>query len=224
MGFRRRPLSQAIVSATRILAATVAGTFVLFAVSARADVTISAGATRNMACAGGVCSPTAKRAVLNVTDLENLLASGNVTVTTTGSSNVQAHDIHIVAAVSWQSGSTLTLNANESIADDKSMAVEGTGSLAILTNDGGSGGVLSFGAKGHVTFADLSSVLTINGTPYVLVDDIASLAGDIAANPKGDFALANSYDAKADGIYTASPIATTFSGIFEGLGNTISNL
>ena len=48
--------------------------------SASADVTISAAATQNMTCTAGVCAPTASDAVLNVTDLENMLASGNVTV------------------------------------------------------------------------------------------------------------------------------------------------
>ena len=36
-----------------------------------------------MSCSAGVCAPTATDAVLNVTDLENLLASGNVSVVAT---------------------------------------------------------------------------------------------------------------------------------------------
>src|ERR1700733_10116591 len=54
--------------------------------SADAAVTISTAATSNMSCVSGVCSPTAKDAVLNVSDLTTMLASGNVTVNTaTGS-------------------------------------------------------------------------------------------------------------------------------------------
>ena len=56
-------------------------------VSAR--VVIGADATQNMTCSAGICAPTAANAVLNVSDLETLLASGNVTVTTTGT-GVQA--------------------------------------------------------------------------------------------------------------------------------------
>ena len=89
---------------------------------------------------------------------------------------------------------------------------------------GAPGGVSSFGANGHVNFSSLTSSLAINGATYTLVGNIATLASDIATNPSGDFALASSYDAKGDGTYAASPIATTFSGNFEGLGNTIENL
>jgi hypothetical protein len=56
------------------------------------------------------------------------------------------------------------------------------------------------------------------------VGDIHTLASDIAANPGGAYALANSYDASKDGTYTQSPIPTTFAGTFEGLRNIISNL
>ena len=48
--------------------------------SARAEVLISSGATANIACVSGVCTPTKKSAVLNVTQLQSLLASGNVKV------------------------------------------------------------------------------------------------------------------------------------------------
>ena len=51
-----------------------------------------------------------------------------------------------------------------------------------------------------------------------------TLASDIASNPSGDYVLAANYNATDDGTYEASPVATTLSGTFEGLGNTISNL
>ncbi|HEY5048225.1 MAG TPA: hypothetical protein VII49_09415, partial [Rhizomicrobium sp.] len=81
---------------------------VFAAAGAHADVTISSAQTQNMSCSGGVCTPTAKDAVLNVTDLTNLLASGNVEVTTTGS-GVQANNIDVNAAFGWSSTSALSL-------------------------------------------------------------------------------------------------------------------
>src|SRR5436853_2687270 len=81
---------------------------------AYADVVISSDPTSNMSCSGGVCAPTATDAVLNVTDLENLLGSGNATVTTTGA-GVQANNIHIAAAFSWSAANSLTLDAYQSI-------------------------------------------------------------------------------------------------------------
>ncbi len=79
--------------------------------------------------------------------------------------------------------------------------------------------------SGAVTFWDLRSRLIVNGKRYALCGrDIKTLASAIAANPSGNFALAASYDASVDGVYDHVPIATVFSGAFEGLGNTIGNL
>jgi hypothetical protein len=196
---------------------------ILFPVLAHADVKISSGATANMTCSGGVCSPTAKNAILNVTDLENLLATGNVTVTTTGS-GVQAKDIALDAPLSWSSPNALTFDANQTILIENPVTVTGQGGLLVTTNDGGKNGFFGFRGKGQVKFSNLSSALTINGATYTLAADIAALASDIAANPTGNYALAGSYDASGDGIYQSSPIPTQFDGNFEGLGNTISHL
>jgi hypothetical protein len=191
-----------------------------FATNASAAVTISSAATTNMICSGGVCAPTATKAVLNVGDLETLLASGNVTVTTTGT-GVQASDIDVKAALTWSSTGALSLLANKFIVVDEPVSITGLSGLTIQT---GTSGAFSFGKKGNVTFANLSSQLTINGSAYTLVGDIKTLANDIAASPSGDFALAGSYNAGADGTYQFSPIGTVFTGTFEGLGNAISNL
>ena len=51
--------------------------------------------------------------------------------------------------------------------------------------------------RGEATFADLASSLTVNGVAYTLVGTVRSLAGAVAANPGGDFALANSYGRRA---------------------------
>src|SRR5205085_411451 len=111
-----------------------------------------------------------------------------------------------------------------SIAFAKPVMVAGTGALTLTTNDGGTGGELSFAQKANVTFFDLSSSLIVNSASYTLVGDIHTLAADMAANPSGDFALAANYDAGPDGTYSTSPVSTPFAGTFEGLGNTISRL
>jgi hypothetical protein len=190
------------------------------ATHAQAAVTISSAATANIICSGGICAPTAKDAVLNVGDLETLLASGNVTVTTTGT-GIQASDIDVKAALSWSSSGMLSLLAKKSVTVDNPVSISGLSGLTIGT---GKSGTLSFGSKGNVGFANLSSVLSINGSSYTLVGNIKTLASDIASNPSGDFALAANYDASNDGAYNASPIPTVFTGSFEGLGNDISNL
>lgn len=184
---------------------------------AQAAVTISTAATSNIVCTSGVCTPSKKNAVLNVMQLEDLLASGNVKVTTDGS---KSSEIVVSAALSWASANALTLDAYQSITINKAVSVNGTGGLTLTTNDGGTGGALSFGPKGHVTFLSTTNSLTINGATYTLVADTPTLASDIAASPSGDFALASDYTVPS----AAYPIQTTFNGVFEGLGNTISHL
>lgn len=188
-----------------------------------ANVAISTAQTQNMVCSAGVCTPTATNAVLNVTDLENLLAASNIEITTTGS-GVQAGNIELDTPLTWSNSNMLSLDAYQSILIDQPATVSGAGGLSIATNDGGTGGYFGFGQNGQVIFSNLFSPLTINGAAYSLAGNIATLAGDISANPAGNYALANSYDAKEDGTYQNSAIPTEYSGSFEGLGNTISNL
>jgi hypothetical protein len=188
---------------------------------ANATVTISTQQTQNMNCSAGVCTPTELDAVLNVSDLESMLASRNIKV----EAAVEPTDIDIDSPLSWASTNSLTLDSYNSIHVDQPVAITGGGGLALITNDGGTGGgVFSFMPGANVAMSSLSSNLTINGTTYRLANDISGLASAIAANPGGAYALANNYDASQDGTYSAAPVSTTFSGSFQGLGNTISNL
>jgi hypothetical protein len=176
--------------ALAIFAATVASA------PAHAAVKISSAATQNMSCSEGVCTPSAANAVLNVGDVETMLAAGDLTIETAGSGGVQAKDIVVDATLSWSNQSGLTLDAYRSIAVNQAVSVDGITVLDLTTNDGGTDGTLNFGKKGSVTFANLGSGLTINGVSYVIENTIASLASAIAANPPGAYAFAANYDAR----------------------------
>src|ERR1041385_559934 len=102
---------------------------------AQAAVNISDKPTKNMSCSAGVCSPTAKKAVLNVGDLANLLQATDVKVTT----GKHAIAIEISSALSWASANRLTLDANCNVTVKAPVTVAGPGALTIVTNDGGSG-------------------------------------------------------------------------------------
>jgi hypothetical protein len=193
---------------------------VLFSLPAQSAVTIGAGATQDMACVAGICTATAANAVLNVNDLQTMLASSSVKVATGAAGN----NIVVGTGLTWISTNTLTLDARRSVVVNKPISVAGSGSLAVLTNDGSSGGALSFGQQGKITFWSVSDTLTINGVTYTLVNDLATLAADIAAQSNGNFALANDYDAGHDGTHKSTPIPTPFNGTFDGLGNAILNL
>jgi len=190
------------------------------ATSAEAALTIATSATKNVNCSNGVCSAIKANAILNASDLQNMLSTSGVQVV---SGNI-AGAIDVKAALSWASANTLTLDAYTSITVDKPVAVAGSGNLTLTTNDGGSGGALSFGTAGYVTFWSTSDHLTVNGAAYTLVDNIHTLAEGLSANLNGNYALAESYNASADGAYAQAPLGSGFSGTFQGLGNTISNL
>ena len=214
-----------------------AASFALAATAASAStnhygLTISTAATYNVSFNNGVFTATGDNAVLNVTDLEDALANGNTEVTTdNGAGGDEQGDLHVEAALSWKSTSVLTLDAYHSIFVDRLISVDGVGGMSIVTNDGGSQGFFSIGRNGHsidtvghITFAKLSSALSINGTAYKLANSVKGLATVIHQNPSGAYALAADYDASADGTYTSWPIQTYFTGNLDGLGNDISHL
>ena len=181
-------------------------------------IVISKDPTQNISCTGNVCEATAANAVFNITDLRAALKTSDVTVQT-GS---VAQDIEVAVGFDWVNKHTLTLNAQRSIEIDRPVTSEGNGGLSLTYNSGGAGGQLVFGKGGYVNFWSLASPLTINGESYTLIDDIATLASDIAARPRKNYALAKSFTS-TNGYYQTAPIPTEFGGTFEGLGNTISN-
>jgi filamentous hemagglutinin family protein len=171
------------------------------------------------------------------TTIQNSLNSGTAVAlqttftTASGPGNISsgAGDINVDAAISWSTSALLTLSAYHSIIFDAPMTISGAGNLSLTTNNnvGGtsSGGALTFTmGKGSVQFTapptELSP-LTINSEPYNLISDMAGM--ESMNGSAGNFALAVPINAAGSGTFPASPVPT-FSGKFEGLGNTISNL
>jgi hypothetical protein len=174
--------------------------------------------------------------------LSSELNSNDVLIQSIAGAKSGNGDIFVDDSVSWTSGSRLTLEAYRNIVFSAPVTIAGTGGLTLIDadqtqisgtpgmNDGNAAdGNLEFNGNGAVTFTDVvvgntQGSLTINGESYTLENDLVALANAININSSGHFALANSYDASTDGTYTSSPVTTIFSGTFEGLGNTISNL
>ena len=165
----------------KIAPAYAAALSVLAAVPAQADLSISTKSTNNVSCSNGVCAATAKNAVLNATDLTSLLGAGDVKVATGGG----AQDIRVNASLGWSNASLLTLDAARSVTVNRTIKVQGSGGLAVITNDGSVNGLFSFGTKGSVAFANLKSELVVNQQRYTLEGKISTLAADIAKNPGG---------------------------------------
>ncbi|HEX3666048.1 MAG TPA: hypothetical protein VHU23_12555 [Rhizomicrobium sp.] len=197
---------------SRALCAVAAVLIAGVAFPAHADLSVARRATKNVSCSGGSCVATARNAVMNVADLQNLLASQSAVSLDAG----PAKNIAINTALTWTSSATLSLTANGSLIVNKPVTVAGKAGVTIQSNG------LSFGHKASLSFWDLGSSLTINRHAYALVSDIKSLATAInGGGSAGFYALSNDYDAAADGTYNESPIIGNFAGTFEGLGHTI---
>src|SRR5262249_30191620 len=132
---------------------------------------ISNDPTQNMNCSGGVCSPTAPDAVLNVGDLEAMLASGDLTVAAGGGHHTTANII-VADGFSWTNTSRLTLDAKKNLTVTAPVSVAGSGALTLDYNQDGTSSDLLFVNKGKIGFADLNSNLIINGLSFRLVGDI----------------------------------------------------
>lgn len=139
-------------------------------------------------------------------------------------------DIHVNAAITWNSGAKLTLSAYNSININAPITITGAGQLELITNNqiGGTNtsGSINFNG-GNIAFTKVVNGVTqgglqINNQNYTLLNSVDQMRSHM--NDSSDyFALANSYDAKNDGTYTSS-VVSIFKGTFDGLGNTIKNL
>jgi hypothetical protein len=159
-----------------------------------------------------VCNATSANAVLNETTLANMLASGNVTVSSvTAKTNIQ-----VATGISWASAHGLTLDSYAALFIDAGVADNGTGALSLTTGPGSS---LVFGPSGKIGFLGVSNALTINGQAYYLVNSLSSLATLAAAQ---HIALSKSFSA-AGTTYAGPPVADLYATL-EGLGNTITGL
>ncbi|MGH7073103.1 MAG: filamentous hemagglutinin N-terminal domain-containing protein, partial [Stellaceae bacterium] len=152
-------------------------------------------------------------------------ASGTGTVTS------GAGDITVAAAMSWAptATTTLTLNAYNSINIDAPITIGGTnGALVLQTNNqqGGANtaGSLNFLGQGSIQYTGTGGALTIGNAgvsnAYTLLYTMSDVQG---MSSTGFYALAAPIDASGSGTLSAPPVAS-FSGTFNGLGNTISDL
>ena len=189
----------------------------------------------------------------NNSTIDTALGSGNVTITTassgtttspsltSGAYNTNTGDINIDAPVWWSNTNSLTLSAYNSINVNSTITVSGGGSLALDYNTAGATsdystdtGVLNFpwaaggGFAGSIQFTGMSSG---NPTGSLSTQDYTSAAitytlvnGNnlwTSVGSSGNYALATSIIAPS----SIPPIDETgFTGIFNGLGNTITGL
>lgn len=172
----------------------------------------------------------------------------NTPDTSSGESGTNG-DITVASAITWASDNDLTLSAYRNIAINANITATGTGGkLSLLYGQGSASG----GATDNYTLAsgktinlqDGQNFSTRKGTTvgnmknYTVISSLG-IEGDTSAttlqgvksNLTGNFALGANIDASATSGWNSgagfAPIGdgtTAFSGLFDGLGHTVSNL
>jgi filamentous hemagglutinin family protein len=184
------------------------------------------------------------------TVLGTSLNGGNVLIQTSATGGGFG-DIFINNAVTWTSATQLTLNAHRNININANIDGSTAGSLALVYGQSAiaagntSGYSLNNGAQVNLPAGlNFSTLLGSDGvaTNYTVITSLgvatdstggaATLQGMAAtANLAGNYVLGANVDASATSTWNTStgftPIgisATKFTGIFDGLGHTVSNL
>ncbi|TBU95981.1 hypothetical protein DNJ95_07955, partial [Stutzerimonas kirkiae] len=179
------------------------------------DFTVSAG------------SATKTDSGIGAETLNANLANTSVTLQTVATGS-EAGDIHVNAAVTWSADTTLTLNAHGDI--NINAAITATGdSAGLVLNHGGyaqdstvaSGSDYNIGAP--VTLSGSNASLSINGEAYTLIHSMTQLDAIDSTGLGGRYALAQDLDASGT-TYGQAVVGSTFTGIFAGLGHSISDL
>ncbi|MDA9402700.1 two-partner secretion domain-containing protein [Bradyrhizobium sp. CCBAU 45389] len=167
--------------------------------------------------------------------LQTALASGDVTVTTSGS-GTDAGNIAVNAPISWASH-ILTLRADNAISINASLTSTGTTGLdGLVLQYAQTTATGTYNVNAPVNLAAGSLFQTQSGSAapitYTVITDLNALQ-NINANLTGNYVLGTNIDASATAGWNGgagfTPIggnggSSSFSGIFDGLGHVIGNL
>ncbi|MGU8079383.1 two-partner secretion domain-containing protein [Burkholderia pyrrocinia] len=170
--------------------------------------------------------------------LSRSLGTTNVALTNTSG------DLTVGDAVNWASDNTLALTSKKGSVDLKqSLKASGanagvtmnaaqqirignnvamTGENASLALNSGSGHTLT-NDDATVTLSGRNASFSANGDAYQVIHDLAGLRG-VEGNMKGRYVLGNAIDGKDAQFRSLGGKSQLFTGVFDGLGNTIGNL
>jgi len=181
---------------------------------------------------------------IGATTLSNLLGSANITIVTNASTAGNG-DIFVNSAVSW-SANLLTLSAHRNININADLNGSGTAQLALKYGQGtasgnGSSYSLNNGAQVNLSAgSNFSTQAGYNGAikNYTVITNLGEQASNSGTDLQGmnggrtaNYVLGSNIDASATSTWNSTegfmPIggaSGAFSGTFDGLGHTISNL
>ena len=172
------------------------------------------------------------------------LVNNNVTILSSSGATGTGGNINVNDTVNW-SANKLTLNAQNNIYINSPMTGTGTASLALLYGQAvvATGNLSQYFVLAPVTLPsgnNFSTTLGSNGAPtnYTVINSLGtqtSITGTdlqgMSGNLAGNYALGSNIDATGTsgwnggfGFNPVGSIGTPFSGNFDGLGHTITNL
>ena len=178
------------------------------------------------------------------TQLGTNLASTNVTIQSVDGGNTSGNgDIFVNDAVTWSSGNTLTLNAIRNIKINATIdASQGAGGkLALEYGQGAvaSGNTATYSINAPVNLQDSGEANGNNGTTqtnfstklgsdgtainYTVVNSQSALQA-MNNSLNGNYALGSNLTFSGESTPIGSSPSSRFTGTFDGLGHTISNL
>ncbi len=169
--------------------------------------------------------------VITVSSIESALATGDVVVTTVGTTGSEAGDITVASSLSWANASTLTLNSyrNVNVNNGVTIGNTGAGNLVLRADETGTGvGTVNFLGSGKVDFsgnagtvsifynpADSPAGSVVNATSYTTPFDYSPyvLTNNTMPGQLTEYMLVNS-------VYDLQNIENNLSGTYA-LGNDI---
>jgi trimeric autotransporter adhesin len=176
--------------------------------------------------------------------LTTSLAGGNVAILSTNGGSGSAGDVNVNDSVTW-SANKLTLNAQNNININTAMNGSGTASLALQYGQGAvaagntstininapvnlpSGNTLSITQGSDGAVANYAVITSLGAAGSTTATDLQGMKGNLGLN----YALGSNIDASATSGWNAgagfAPVgnsSTQFTGVFNGLGHTITSL
>ncbi len=144
-----------------------------------------------------------------------------------------AGNLTVTAPISVASGDSLNLLSSNKVSINAPITIAGSGGLILNVPFVSGIPMLGFSIAGRVQYTGAEGAgqfLNINGTDYTLLFTLLELQG-LQNTLSGHYALAGNMDATATsgwnlgaGFVPIGSLSTPFTGTFDGLGNSISNL
>ena len=161
--------------------------------------------------------------------LSTILASNNLTIQTTAAGSGNG-DISVNDHVSWSTDSMLSLKAHRDVDINATIAANGASAGLVLSPDFDNSGIGAFSLSGaSIDLPGATATLSIAGSAYTVLNDVNALQA-MENNLAGNYALGSDIDASATSGWDSgagfAPIGdgNDFTGAFDGLGHTVSDL